>query len=165
MKNKFISVILFLVLVCSCIRTLPDEKLSMIRTPYSGKEIRLDGCYVSDPDELNKYSEYDFFYSNGVIFALGDILNIKNINQFTGGIDFRSKDKASWGLYHVKDDTISAQIWKVSDDISQYIVQKRFYKIVNDTTLAVDLIRDGDITYYHFKKFTPKPDSTNVFIK
>lgn len=151
--------------MCSCLRTLPDEELTMIRTPYNGKEIRLDGCFVSDPDELNKYCEYDFFYSNGIIFASGDLLNIENINQFTGGVDEMRKYKSSWGLFQVENNIIKAQKWKSSDDAVQLIIQNRIYKIINDTTLSIDLLNDGDIRYYHFKRFMPKPDSTNVFIK
>lgn len=164
MKAKFISIALFLVLFSSCKRTFPDEELTMIRTPYYGKEIRLDGCYVSDPDELNKYSEYEFFYSDGVNFGFGDLLNINNITQVSE-IDYKRKFKGYWGLYQVENNTIAIQRWKMNDVYPQFIIQRGLYKIINDTTLSIDLLNDGDITYYHFKHFMPKPDSTNVFIK
>jgi len=168
MKTKFISVILFLVflaLVGSCKRTLPDEEFTLIKTPYNGSVIHMNGCYISDQYELNDYCGYCFFYSNGVYFALSDKLNIKNIFNFTGGIDNRRSDKSSWGLFQISNDTIKVQVWKMSDVSTQFIVQNRIYKIINDTTLSIDILNDGDINYFHFKKFTPKPDSTNVFIK
>lgn len=165
MKTRITSIIVIIVLVCSCKRTLPDEEFTIARTPYVGNEIRLDGCYVSDPDERNKYCEYDFFYSNGVMFASGDLLGIKNINQFTGGIDDIRKHKSTWGIFRIIDDSIFVQKWNMGVYTTQYIVYNRFYKIINDTTLSCDLLNNGYIRYYHFKPFYPKPDSTNVFIK
>lgn len=166
MKTKLIPIVLFLVLVCSCQRTLPDEEFTMERTPYTGKKIRLDGCYVSDPFENKKYCEYNFFYSNGIVLSVSDYLNIENINQFTAGIDKLRSDKGSWGIFYVENDTIFEQTWGQGDFTTQYIVYKRFYKIINDTTLSYNLYKDGrPDSYSHFKKFSPKPDSTNVFIK
>ena len=164
MKTKLISIVLFLVLVCSCRRTLPDEEFTMERTPYTGKEIRLDGCYISNPDERHKYCEYDFFYSNGVFFGFGDFLNISNITQFTE-IDSKRQKKGYWGIYQVKNNSIILQTWTMRDVDTQFIVQNRSYKIINDSLLFCDILNDGDINYFHFQKFTPKPDSTNVFIK
>jgi len=164
MKTKLITVVLIIISMCSCLRTLPDEVFSMMQIPYNGKEIRLDGCYVSDK-VFNKRCEYNFFYSDGVLFVFSDLVNIENISQFTGGIDDMRKYKSCWGLFQVENNIIKAQRWKSSDDAVQSIVQNRTYKIINDTTLSIDILNDGDINYYHFKKFTPKPDSTNVFIK
>ena len=163
MKLKII-LCLFVVFIQSCIRTLPDEMLTIARKPYIGTKIRMNGCYVSDPDEL-KYCEYNFFYTNGVCFRFSDLLNIENISQFTGGIDSERKYKGCWGLYQIENDTINAQGWKQSDIYAQFIIQKRYYNIINDTTLAIDLLNDGKIRQYHFKKFSTKPDSTNIFIK
>jgi hypothetical protein len=164
MKTKSI-LFLFVLLVCSCVGELPDEELTMIKTPYTGKAIRMDGCYVSDPYELNVYCGYCFFYSNGVYFALSDKLNISNINNFTSGIDNRRNDKSSWGLFQIGNNSIKVQVWKMSDVSPQFIVQNRTYKIINDSTLFSDVLSNGDITYYHFKHFTLRPDSTNLFIK
>ena len=164
MKTKLI-LLLFIPFIQSCLRTLPDEALTMARIPYTGKEIRLDGCYISDPFESNKNCEYDFFYSNGIFLGFSDVLNINNLTQVTGGIDIYRKNKDVWGVFQVENNIIKAQLWKSNVDAIQLIVQNRTYKIINDTTLSIDLLNDGDIRYYHFKNFIPKPDSTNTFIK
>lgn len=164
MKMKSIIIVFIIISMCSCLRTLPDEVFTMTLTPDNGNEIRLDGCYISE-HVYNNRSEYNFFYSNGVMFVFSDLLTIENISQFTGGIDEMRKLKTCWGIFQVDKNTIKAQRWKPSDDAIQCIVQNRTYKIINDTTLSIDLLNDGDIRYYHFKHFSPKPDSTNVFIK
>lgn len=157
------SIVLFLI-VQSCKRSYSDEELTINKIVYTGTDIRLDGCYVSDSDELKKYNAYKFFYSNGVYFGFSDMPNINSRSQITN-IDYKSNYKGYWGLFQVQNKTIIVQTWKMSDVNSQFIIQNRAYKIINDTTLSCDLLNDGDITYYHFKPFSPKPDSTNVFIK
>jgi len=165
MKSKLFSIIVILCTLLSCVRTLPDEALTMTRLNYAGKEIRLDGCYVSDQYENVIYCDYVFFYSNGIVFAPSDLLNIENINQFTDGIDNLRNRKGNWGIFHVENDTIYWQKWGPGDFTTQYIVYKRSYKIINDSTLSYNLNSDGRVRLYHFKKYTAKPDSTNVFIK
>ena len=160
MKSKLI--ILYTIILCSCVKTLPDEELTMTKTSYNGKEIRLDGCYVSEPGELKNY-EYVFFYSNGVVFIWGDLLYLQNLEQFTGGVKYNRK--SNWGLFNVKTNTIEVQKWKMSDVAIQFLVQKRLYKIINDSTLSCDILNNGYTKRYTFRKFSPKPDSTNVFIK
>lgn len=164
MKAKFI-LFLFALFATSCLRTLPDEELTMIRTPYTGKEIRLDGCYVSDPSETKSYCTYCFFFKNGIYFHISDKLTIENINQFTGGIDIYRNSKDSWGLFQIKNDKIEIQTWASSVDAIQYVLYNRTLNIKNDTTLFEQITNTNEIMYYHFKHNFSKPDSTNVFIK
>ena len=165
MKTKLIFIVLFLVLFCSCQRTLPDELLTMSRISYTGKEIRTDGCFVSDPGETKKYCTYCFFYRNGVYFHISDKLDIENIYQFTGGIDIYRNSKDNWGLFQVKVDKIEIQSWASNVVAIQYILNNRMLYVKNDTTLYEQISNTNNVRYYHFKKFGQKPDSTNVFIK
>jgi hypothetical protein len=167
MKTKFVSISLFLLFINSCTSSHPDEEFTMTRSPYSGKEIRLDGCYISESGEQANYCAYKFFYSNGIVFSLGDLPNIDNTNQFTGGIDSARKNKYFWGVFQIENNTITVQQWRFSNSefIYQLIVKNEYYKIINDTILSIDYLGDGDITNFHFKRFMPRPDSTNVFIK
>ena len=164
MKTNLIFIIIFY--ICqSCNPTLPDENLTFQQTTYIGKEIRLDGCFISDPDESGKYCEYDFYYSNGVVFGFGDLLNINSIDNFTTNINNIKKYKDFWGLFQVENHYLKVQRWKNEAGTTRFIIQNLSYTIINDTTLSCDLLNDGDIRYYHYKHFLPKPDSTNVFIK
>ena len=159
-----VNIVLFLFLCFSqsCLRKLPDEKLTMKQIPYNGYEIKTNGCFISDTFG-NNLCTYLFFYKNGVNFGLSDRANINNINQFTGGIDSYRNHKGSWGLFQVENNLLTIQEWQSSVDTIQYIIYNKTFKISNDTTLVIQ--NDSYIRYYHFAKFSPKPDSTNVFIK
>jgi len=160
MKSNFIFILIFI--LQACIRTLPDEELTMTRRPYTGKEIRIDGYYTGAQSVQNKYYDYIFFYSNGVVFSFGNFPDI-DLNQYLRG----SKRKPDWGVFQVeKNNIINVQGWTEngSDFVRQYILRNDSYTILNDTTLFYENSR-GYKTNYYFKKFSPKPDSTNVFIK
>jgi hypothetical protein len=149
--------------MCSCLRTLPDEELTMTRTPYNGTDIKINGWYKGGRIYNNR-CEYAFFYSNGVFLEFADLQNIENINQFTSGIDNIRKNKGVWGLYQIENNVIHVKRWASNDAAIQMVVASWTYNIINDTTLFAEYSKD-DLRYYHFKHFSPKPDSTNVFIK
>jgi len=159
MNSKLI--IFFSLIFCSCVRTLPDEELTMTRIAYNGKEIRLDGYYTGAQPNQNKYFDYIFFYTNGVVFSFGNLPDI-NLSQYLGG----STRKPDWSVFQIKNNVINLQGWTEngSDFVRQYVLKDDSYTIINDTTLFYETSK-GYKTTYHFKKFSPKPDSTNVFIK
>jgi hypothetical protein len=163
MKTKLITIILFLLFVCSCLRTLPDEELTITRIPYNGKEIRIDGYYTGLIPGQTKYSNYIFFYSNGVVFSFG-YYNGLNPNQMVDVIGDVINWKDSWGIFQIKNDSIFIQGWRLKDIGSQFLLRNNQYKIINDSTL-LEKVQSGNSSIYYFKKFSPKPDSTNVFIK
>ena len=108
MKTKFISIILLLVLFCSCIKTLPDEKLTIIRTPYIGNEIRLDGYYFEFLPSYNTYSNL-IFYRNGVMMSFDYTNKIEDFYNNNKYLESVRKDKDSWGVFIVKNDTVIVQ--------------------------------------------------------
>ena len=163
MKTDFWVAILLSLSFCSCLRTIPDEELTMIRTPYNGTDMKINGWYKGDKI-LNNRCEYLFFYMDGVCLEFVDFQNIENINQFTRGIDSFRKSKLSWNLFQVENKQIHIQGWRSNLAAIQLVASNWTYKIINDTTLISDSTY-GDVRYYHFKPFNPKPDSTNVFIK
>ena len=163
MKTKLIF-ILFVLIICSCVRIIPDEELTMSRIPYTGNEIRLDGYFTGIQPGQKMYYNYIFFYSNGVVFSFGNLRDI-DLTPYLKG----SAGKAYWGIFQVKNNIIHNQGWINTGsgfigDIQINTVYDRYYKIINDTTLF-DKNSSGDTTRYHFKRLSPKPDSTNVFIK
>jgi len=160
-----VRLILFLIIpfVYSCIETLSDEELTITRTHYYGKEFRLDGYYTGLVPGQSVYYNYIFFYSNGVTYYLGHTF-VEDINQIKIDVESSRKNKSSWGIFHVKNDTIAIQGWRLRDDVYQNLLINYQYKIINDTTLFYKDSR-GDTTCYYFRRFSPKPDSTNVFIK
>lgn len=133
----------------------------MIRTPYYGNEIRLDGCFVSETSDNEAHCSYIFFYRNGVLLRFGDIKNINKLSQISAGIEKIESYKGHWGLFSFNDNLIKLQRWNSSDVHSQFIVLNQQFDVVNESTF----VDKSNLTVYHFKYFNPKPDSTNVFIK
>jgi uncharacterized Rmd1/YagE family protein len=163
MKVKLFLIAIILYTQHSCVRTLPDEKLTLHRIPYNGKEIRIDGYYIGDWGPQNKYYSYIFFYSNGIMLKLG-FTEIVESNQIDDLVKNASKN--SWKVFQVLNNTINVQGWIPTDDtfVNQYILENSYFRITNDTTLIYINSFEYELKC-HFKKFSPKPDSTNVFIK
>ena len=80
--------------------------------------------------------------------------------------------KHDWGTFQINKDSIVFERWYPAE------VSKSYYrsgKILNDTTFVITesyRLRNGKKKewrekneVYHFKAFSPKPDSTNRFIK
>ncbi len=82
-----------------------------------------------------------------------------------------TNNKSSWGLFIINDQIIQIERYYPTDHLrkSAYINEG---KILNDTTchFTVSYRSDGserrdEDEIFHFKQFSPKPDSTNSFIK
>ena len=169
--NKFI---LFTLTICisifmlSCNKLFPDEKLSMQQEDYNGNEVRTDGYYYTYSKSYNSsgliadFTTVFFLYRNGIILSAGayektgfDILEEAMLRRY----ESIQNKKTGWGVFIVKNNKIEYEQWSTSVG-GGLPVFKNSYIIVNDTTLK----RYNEIIY-HFKQFSPKPDSTNVYIK
>ena len=162
MKTSFI----FLTMICvfySCVSDLSEEEFTMIRTPYDGNKIRFDGFYLVHWKDYPTCENLTF-YRNGVVLSFNydsSINNIYNNNQFIESI---RTNKRSWGIYKIINDTVFIQQKTLNEENTRWVVINFRRKIVNDTTLTAKG-SDGGLLNYQFYKFSPKPDSTNVFIK
>lgn len=161
--KKLIVIFVSFVLLQSCNQTLPDEELSMTRIPYYGKEIRIDGYYKGLGIAQKKYLDYIFFYNNGVYFSFG-YTDVDNINKIEDIVNRSRVHKDNWGVFQILDTLVNIQRWTQNAGTTQNIVLHFQYIVIDDTTLFYKGL-SGDTTRYHFVKFSPKPDSTNVFIK
>jgi hypothetical protein len=161
--KKLIVIFVSFVLLQSCNKTLPDEELSMTRIPYYGKEIRIDGYYKGLGIAQKKYLDYIFFYNNGVYFSFG-YTDVDNINKIEDIVNRSRVHKDNWGVFQILDTLVNIQRWTQNAGTTQNIVLHFQYIVIDDTTLFYKGL-SGDTTRYHFVKFSPKPDSTNVFIK
>jgi len=146
---------------------------------YKGQELRLDGYYYR-----NNYSFKDdiwvkifFFYKNGVVLngsssalsSLGELEErFKNGSYHSWNREYRT----TWGVHRIEGDKIQFEVWIHRGGALRLDRLVRTGKILNDSTFVINriLIR-GDVRYpmvasdtFHFKEFSPKPDSTNSFI-
>ena len=145
-----------------------DEELTLQRVPYTGNEIRTDGYYysyqVNNSTPPEEFILAFFLYRNGIILTAGaynktDLVNFEH--KMMERYKTLVKEKTGWGIFVVQNNKIEYEQWSTADGPGGGLpVFKNSYDIVNDTTL---INYSGRI--YHFKQFSPKPDSTNNFIK
>ena len=180
-----LSAIVLAVVFSSCKKLFEDEELSMERVDYTGTELRTDGYYYYryqyyDSKEDSLYDNFCpwILYRNGVWLYGGawDYSRMEEVEKkFEDGSFYDlckddKSDKSLWGGVQISDSVIEFEGWDSGGYISKSTV-KRYAKIVNDTTFCMcskrpqkgENVKLGDD--FHFKQFSPKPDSTNSFIK
>ncbi len=182
LKFMKFSLILFVIMLFSnsCEKIFSHGELSLSKTPYIGNELRIDGYYytVSANSDYLYYHEY-FFYKDGMLLVLSGITNSyaemdDYILTFYINCDDYKDYLKSWGLFHINDGNIKIEHRAPGRPLSKTTYIKEGV-ILNDTTFLITKIysmrkgKKGEIKErnetYHFRQFSPKPDSTNNFIK
>jgi hypothetical protein len=170
---KIISMMFIIILFVvsnSCDKLFPDDKLSLHQTPYTGSELRIDGYYYNyfEGWRINTH----FFYANGIIrYGGGGSSSFQEFEERIKNSTILPGDtKTEWGVFIVNNDIIKFEKWYPSSGggAPAYVREGR---ILNDTTFHITIsyrsngserrIKDE---IYHFKQYSPKPDSTNEFI-
>lgn len=160
----------------TCEKMTQDNNFSLNKSVYTGNELRIDGYYYF-MTENNLHYTY-FFYENGIIIhGGGNAPNTSPIEfietQFKSESYLKAlKDhKTAWGIFQINGNKIEFERWYPSSGgpLPSYI---RSGEILNDTTFVITKVNRSDGSEektlnetYHFKQFSPKPDSTNNFIK
>ncbi len=146
-----------------------DDKLNLVQQDFNGNQLRLDGYYFTEKENFEGiiYSRYTL-YQNGIIRFLGGPNTLDNI------IFSSANSKTVWGIFNIENNIIQFERWYPSSGgpLEAYV---RAGKILNDTTFHITetyRLLNGEKTQYrlkdeiyHFKQFSPKPDSTNNFIR
>jgi hypothetical protein len=151
----------------------------MVKTPYTGDELKIDGYYYSNPDSENHMS-IAVLYRNGVCMHIPVSLNYsgQNVSDFVendillnDAFISRWKDKpACIGVFYINVESIKFERWEATGkNITTFSYSG---KILNDTIFLLTKRVDNETNKsysinetYRFKQFSPKPDSTSVFIK
>ena len=182
-QNKYSllgQTIFFLILMFAsicCHNMWKDDKLSILRREFAGKQLRIDGYFFQQKDG-NYFTMYSF-YRNGVVLYLGGGYNQNQItdleSRMQNGIFYSdaNKFKNYWGVLNIEGKTIAFERWYPSDPPLKAYVREG--EILNDTTFIITKsyrMQGGKKTelksqneVYHFKHFSPKPDSTNSFVQ
>jgi hypothetical protein len=160
--------LLVLISIQSCLK---DDVLVMKRVDNNTNKIRLKGYYLETKFTHNPY----FFYQNGIVFKyssreLKDSLLIENGMTDINNLNNQKRLKDSWGVYSIQGNSILIERWASSDKpLDAYLMKGT---ILNDTTFIMTEFSEPDGSkkevineVYRFRKFSPKPDSTNMFIK
>ena len=154
----------------SCIKEhFSDESLTFYKTDYIGNKLKIDGYYLKKDETENYYYSF-IFYCNGIaINLIVDSTLDDYIKSLHNSVMYQIK--SYWGLYLIKNDTILTEHYQ--DEWIQGM--KTYLKtgiIINDTTFIIKeekrAINGSELKVlndtFHFRKFSPKPDSTNQYI-
>jgi hypothetical protein len=166
---KYFSLGLLLFSFLSC----KDAKLVLPKTQNNSNNLKLNGYYYHSPIGIDSnITLIDFFYYNGISLKFGG-MNSKNLTIVDQNIKIKTKvekNKVGWGLFIIKNDNIQIENWEPTEGGRK--TSKREGTIINDTTFVIKkffsaytqkeyLISET----YKFRQFSPKPDSTNKWIK
>jgi hypothetical protein len=151
---------------CSC-QIGADDRLSLQKKPYNGNELKIDGYYYL-PDISGNITIY-FFFRNGILlYGTGALPSeLPNLEKSFKDGQFYSEakdDKTFWGVFNIDSQNIQFDKW-YSDDIGPLRTSISSGKILNDTTFYISNSSLGnEYETFHFKQFSPKPDSITQFI-
>lgn len=179
MENKIYCFLIISLLFTNCRRVNQcdkTEKLSFTKREFSGSQLKLNGYYYY----FNSVDSYwpIIFYKNGIVsrklsYAFDTSKVVQFENELMNGT-YRNKvkdDKYSWGLFNIIGNEIKYEVYDSKSAISCYFPIIYTGTIINDTTIHFNKKVNSDGTEsvsinetYHFKQFSPKPDSTNSFI-
>ena len=173
MKKILIFLSSFLILA-GCIPQ-SDDNLAFIKSNYYGNELKTNGYYYSLFE--GKLQNISFFYKDGVYLDVGNKNNFEDASYFiTNKIlieRLHQRSQTGWGIFKIKSNKIVFERWYDTErGLKAYI---NIGKILNDTTFVITAsFRTGDgfskeiekinETYY-YKKFSPKPDSLNIYVR
>lgn len=173
--KKYIILLIASALFSSCggLLEIFDDELNLKKESFNGTQLRLDGFYYHEIKYPQGDLLYDFYYlyKDGTLYTIGASKDFNYYKKnFNGGI--MQKENDTWGVFQIIEDSIKYERWYPAEVSKSYIKEGT---ILNDTTFLITKsyrLRNGkkkeletvnDI--YHFKQYSPKPDSTNRFVK
>lgn len=177
MKNLLILfLIMSLFSCCGKFSVSKSDSLTMIKRPFNGNQLRIDGYYYQLYN--NQYFDAMIFYQDGTIITPGGVKeSIEDMDNYITNSFLKKEDYKNvmywWGVFIIDNNNISFEMWYPSEapykafisegkiiNSTTFLITKR-YRLVNGMQTNIKEINDE----YHFKQFSPKPDSTNNFIK
>jgi len=156
---------ILLVIFSSCVALKP---LKIQREDNISNKIRLDGIYVSSKKINNsERTGVQVFYGNGVLLHFGDNrIPSDCINYWKEYLNNKNNNYNDvpywWGIYQIRGDSLLFESWYSTD--YYYPTISYSGKVIDDTTIIINY-ESSILDTFKFVEFSPKPDSTNKFIK
>ena len=175
MKKIILSIFGLILIFGSCSKLITWDTFALQKMPFISDVIKINGYYY-ELDSNDEYTRAYCLYSNGILLSMGgrysSLAEMEDYikREFISSSHYKN-NKSSWGLFVVTDSIFQMEKYYPTDDInkSSYI---REGKILSDTSFHITVSyrsdgseRRGEDETYHFKQFSPKPDSTNDFVK
>lgn len=192
---KIMKPILFCILALTATMCKSFEPLSLQKEDFVGNNLKMNGYYYifKDKEEGRKLNEkkYNtfFLYKNGIYFDSNGLSSFSFTISRLDSLDLIVKKNVEnlenyeqlqyqWGVFDVIGSDIVIERWVTASGGGTYPTRILKGVIKNDTTIHFHtLIGAHPVNYkskkkvleidetYHFRQFSPKPDSTNNFIK
>jgi len=177
MKALKLTHLLLFIILChsqvSCVDWIISEDLTLAVEPYDGTELRMNGYYYYMQN--NRIMDTYIFYKNGILIH-GNYSENNDGNSicymdslFLSPRFLEGMNKYNYGAFHITKDSIVIEKWMVLSGPHYVLLVSG--NILNDTTFVINRNENsytGNVfqmeKLFHFHAFSPKPDSTNVFI-
>ena len=172
--------LIFMFGITGCSWLIPeDEEFTFDRLNYTGSSLIIDGYYFDIFEsewqgQMQTMYSIMFFFRNGITLV-GDFPTNQELaaeeESYRNGQYYQNEkqNKLKWGIFKVDGDVITREIW--SNPNGTYLVTIQKILILNDSTIQFTSSEriDGSgkkslNNTYHFKPFSPKPDSVVSFI-
>ena len=174
MKYNWLCIV-FLFFLTDCSKD--DKEFLMEAKPYTGNELKINGYYYKK--YINEKSLVIIFYANGVQFGgQGYPIPSTEIESTLRDPEFIKKSrnyKDNWSPYEISNHVLRFEFYDYFIPVT-WRTCIAHCEILNDTTFNIETItfsktgkninESSDfLGEYHFKQFSPKPDSTNTVVK
>lgn len=153
-----------IILIIGC-----QDSFVLKTTRFNPQVLKTNGYFV------DKNKSVYFLYNNGIILYGHSHYNetIKEMETHLVQLSNKNssiyKNKVGWGVFRVIGENIEYDMWYPRADAPVY---RRKGIILNDSTFKITSFAKPNgkefnelDEIYHFRSFSPKPDSTNKFIK
>lgn len=155
--------------------------LGIPRIPYTGNELKINGYYYSF-DTLGRNTstpridiDIILFYRNGIVMKHSveadgtDTLQLIEGHLHSMPTEWMLKTSSGFGTFVILNNTLQLSYWGKAWDYDSFRYDAL---ILNDSTFITKGFfinnqsrTDWNGQIYHFKQYSPKPDSTCVFIE
>jgi hypothetical protein len=156
--------------------------LGISRIPYTGNELKINGFYYSPAeigeggDILKKEGMILLFFRNGIamiqpVYIMDGVDSLQTIANLLQALptEWMLRTSSGFGTFIISSGTLNMSFWLKEWDCICYQYEA---SILNDSTFMTTSFftskSSGKNWYkrvFHFKQYSPKPDSTCVFIE
>ena len=172
MKSLILSILSIMTTQCSFF--MDDDSLSIPLTPYTGDQLRIDGYYYEIGHDGETIHSAFFLYKNGMLIHCGGSKSsLEEMDRYikTYFVDNKRRYvKYELGVFLIEGNNIKFERWYPSQVPYRAYVKEGV--VLNNTTFHITKSYRSNGTgeeeqneMYYFRPFSPKPDSTNNYIK
>ncbi len=155
-----------------------SSEFELKKEPYVGDNLQIDGYYFKKYFNENTNHEaisVYFMYRDGVLLYGGD----NNFEGFEELEDFYNQGYYNlvmdiqyyWGTFSIEENNLNMKHWESGQGGNLPVIDLKC-TILDDITFVIEegsvSNSSGNIIFrdtFHFKQFTPKPDSLNQFVQ